>query len=155
MFKQWFPEDKNNKQIFKYFHFLQYILIVSAVASKKIIEFDISELRKLINLLELMEISGGFKKICKSQQVNIHLIASEKLIKQLERQDSLLVSPEKNESPFHLDLNDKFLENYGELRKKFISFCIQGETIGSSSLTHKKAVDILKSLDIGLKQSEI
>lgn len=38
-------------QVFRYFHFLKFILIVSLAVNKKIIGVEISQFRKLVNLL--------------------------------------------------------------------------------------------------------
>lgn len=94
--------------MFKYFDFLQYLLIASGVLHRKTIGMEVPEVRKLINLLETMEISEGFGKLCNNQQVNLHLIPNPKLIKQLEQHYSIGVSPDKK-NQLEIDLNDKFI----------------------------------------------
>jgi hypothetical protein len=57
------------------------LLVASLVANKKIGGTGLTQLKQLVNLLQIMELSEGFSKMCKNVQINCHLIPNPKLIK--------------------------------------------------------------------------
>ena len=44
-----------------------------------------SAVKKLATFLEMLEISKGFNKLCKSEKIKLHLIASDALIKKIDQ----------------------------------------------------------------------
>lgn len=107
-------------------------------------------MRKLATLLEMLEVSKGFAKLCKSEKISHHLIVSESLLKKFDGDvisslNTVRSSPDRKA----LDrsrLKSAYGVHYNDLKKKFLSFCFQGQTIGQTYLTHKKGIDVLASM---------
>lgn len=77
-YQQWFQLQKVplEKQL-GYFKFIQYLIVVSSLVGRKIDGIELSPVKKLVSLLELMEVSKGFSKLCRSQKISMHLIPNE------------------------------------------------------------------------------
>ena len=118
-----------------------------------------TSVKKLATFLEMLEISKGFNKLCHSEKIKLHLIVSDAIIKKIDQDPADTLenitnrsSPVRREIP-HFNLSAEFNNNYSALRSKFISLCVQGQTIGQKYLTHKKVIDIFTDMNLGLKQN--
>jgi hypothetical protein len=86
--------DKQNKHTFTYFDFIRFVFIISITVNKKAFGVEVSQLQKMVYFLEMLEVSNGFIKLCKSQHIKLHLLPDKKLVKQLEaKNDSFGISP--------------------------------------------------------------
>ena len=127
--------------------------MVSSLSARKINGLEMSPVRNLVTLLEVMEISKGFAKLCRTQKINLRLIVNEALVKKLERNQGDSLENFPSLTGRNGKIAAELSENYNELRRKFVSFCVQGQTLGQTYLTHKKAIDILQEMNLGLRQN--